>query len=109
MAKKKASKKSESTKAAKRSDGAKEIKQAEARLAKAIAAVEEARSKVTRRERDLADVLARHGHPPPAVVVTESVIALDAPASDPAANGSAQVEPEAETGDSEAEAVDQHE
>jgi hypothetical protein len=104
MSKKKSDKKS----TAKQRDGAKEIKRAEARLAKAVTEMEDARAKVSRRERDLADLLARHGQTPSAVAISESVIALDAPASDPAENGSAHVEQTSESEPVEMEVVDQH-
>jgi outer membrane protein TolC len=45
-------------------DGAVDIARAERKLASALANVEAARDKLARRERELSDLLQRHGRPP---------------------------------------------
>jgi hypothetical protein len=89
---KKNKKKSNKKAAADRNDGAIEIKRAEERLTKAISDVEVARQKVARRERDLAEVLARHGRIVSEAEDMELAIPLEATASHPAENGAGDVE-----------------
>jgi|GEM_PF-4797799 len=103
MSKKKKSKKAG---AKSRSDGAKEIARAQRKLAKAIDAANEAGAKVARRERALAEVLARHGHDLPAVEPVETAI----PLAGPATTGNGVGHDDSETSDDivDVDAVEQH-
>jgi hypothetical protein len=76
----------------KRDDGSADIKRAEERLAKALAAVDDARSKVARRERDLAALMERHGRTPALDASPDAAIPLEAPSQSVSGNGTAHAD-----------------
>ena len=72
-----------------RDNGSKQIERAEKRLAKALAGVDDARGKVTRRERNLAKLMERHGRATPASASADEAIPLNAPSHAVSENGTA--------------------
>lgn len=96
MGKKNDQRKSKSKGARKGNTGKAEIKRAEQRLARALAGVDTAREKVSRRERDLAMLMTRHGRSPEPDTSTDTAIPLAAPAQIASENGAAQVAAEAD-------------
>jgi hypothetical protein len=86
-----------------RDNGSAEIRRAEKRLAKALAEVDEAREKVQRRERDLAQLMDRHGRTAPISTMADEAIPLEAPSQTASENGAPHSDVEAV----EAEQVEQ--
>jgi hypothetical protein len=90
-------------------DGSAEIRRAEKRLAAALAVVDEAREKVQRRERDLAQLMDRHGRTAPVSTTSDEAIPLEATSQTASENGAPHAEAEpvevepVEAGSAEAE------
>jgi hypothetical protein len=84
-------------------DGSAEIRRAEKRLANALAVVDEAREKVQRRERDLAQLMDRHGRTAPVTAVSDDAIPLEATSQTASENGA----PHSDVEPVEAEPVEQ--
>jgi hypothetical protein len=78
----------------KRADGSAEVKRAEERLSAALADVDAARAKVSRRERDLAALMERYNRTPTIGHPDAEAIPLAAPSLTAIENGSAHTEPE---------------
>ena len=79
----------------KRDNGSAEIKRAEKRLAAALAGVDEAREKVQRRERDLAQLIDRHGRTAPSSTIADDAISLETPSQPASENGAPHFDVEA--------------
>lgn len=94
MAKRKTQDKPKGKRAAQRDDGAVAIKRAEGRLARALAEVDAARDKVTRREHDLAALMERHGRTTASLAAAGDAIPLSAPSQPVSENGTAHADAE---------------
>jgi hypothetical protein len=70
-----------------RSDASQLIERAEKRLAKSLAQLDDARAKVSRRERDVADLLSRYGRTPAQAEPAAEAIPLGSPVSETSSNG----------------------
>jgi hypothetical protein len=81
------SRKNKPTKKKAREDGSLLIKRAEKRLATALGKADAAREKVSRRERDLAELMARYRPEPSQSSAAEEAIPLAAPLIENSSNG----------------------